>query len=286
MDDNYDLTYAEKKCLISFFSSVDECVSHFIDYNTTAYEETITDFIGNLLSDLFFPCSMRFNSKNLKECFEKNGSNIDMIFRTNKYSRKYESTVTQADFGIIYQRGSSKPKAIIVQAKRLYNKGDKYTIDSTYDDLKPKQFRNLERNQMRYNKESTFYSFYNPGFESFDDASKEILRHFKNMGYGPGILVANLKAIRLATNNFKIKLSIHNLLRVQNEPGTIVATFPEFMVNLFIACLKGTTHRKFLKTAGGGRTRIMNNKGKVAKIRTTLETKNSIIIKTRSNKPS
>jgi hypothetical protein len=170
--------------LRKYFDGIDRAISEEMQVGKSVSEESLTFVLARLLDDKStFQRMLDYSVQELNTDLDNcgTGAQISIEFETNEHKKHFESSVSNADLGIVLRRERSVlspgyTKAIIIQSKKLYHSKDSYSLYSRYEGFKEKQFLALKQIASRYCREGVIYFLYNPKLDAFSEDDAKILR--------------------------------------------------------------------------------------------------------------
>ena len=114
------------------------------------------------------------------------GTTLKVSFQTHKHTGPFESAISGADFGIVFNvdhpsTGHSR-HAVLLQAKRLYpDKANKYSLGSIFKEFDKSQFDHLQMIHYKVSdyQNQIFYLWYCPPSSTFNTDHKNILQQME-----------------------------------------------------------------------------------------------------------
>jgi hypothetical protein len=180
----------EKLYLRKYFDGVDRAISEEMQVGKSVSEESLTFMLARLLDDQStFQRMLDYSIEELNNDLDNcgTGAQISIEFETNEHKKHFESSVSNADLGIVLTRERSildpgYKKAIIIQSKKLYPFKEMYKLYSRYEGFKKEQYSALKQIASQYCRDGVVYFLYNPKLDAFSEDDAQIIRALEARG--------------------------------------------------------------------------------------------------------
>lgn len=184
----HPLNPAELGYLHCFFSSVGAALASRMHSGSTPSEDNLTFLLCELLDEGFtsrhvLSYSLQDLNQDLDAC--AGGNRVEISFQTNEHTRRYESSTSFSDLGIVFERRDISRnllrKALLIQSKRLFHNRAGFTLASRYQSFDSDQLSNLLK-LMEYFSEynGAYYFLYNPDLDGIAEPDRPRVAAFES----------------------------------------------------------------------------------------------------------
>ncbi len=181
------LTPPERYYIMRYFDAVSTAIGTRMVSGSRPLEDRLTFLLGELLDDNFtsqhvLDYGLNQLHADLVTCGDFH--RVSVVLETHEHNQHFEGKYSFADLGMVVKNtdygGSSFEKAVLVQAKRLYEEDDEYSLYSQYKGFDSKQFERLHDLCAKYGSNAACYIFYSPLLSAFREADYRRILDLEN----------------------------------------------------------------------------------------------------------